>query len=300
MIGDGIGNIIQQTPLLIAACLWFDQVDLVLPRSDKQCKQLFDHFGLPGLRRILTREETGYRKEIIYDATFITWLVNIREQLVKTTSRYVSKSPLEYKTTESEAAFRTIQYAGYDGPCPKPRSGWQDASHMELAGTPLIGISTGSQLTRKWTSKRYPGHNYLAAINHILAVRPTAAFVHLGIDTDTPLPHPRVLDLRSKISLGLSAGVLRRCQAYMGNDTGLTHVAAALGVPTTAIFGPTLVKKNAPPFNATVVHLGLPCQPCQAKKWFRVPGQAEPCKLECLRDLSPQLVANTVLESLNG
>lgn len=36
-----------------------------------------------------------------------------------------------------------------------------------------------------------------------------------------------------------AAGLLSRAAAYIGNDSGITHVAAALGIPTTAIFGPT-------------------------------------------------------------
>jgi len=35
------------------------------------------------------------------------------------------------------------------------------------------------------------------------------------------------------------AGVLRRSRAYLGNDSGITHLAASLGVPTVALFGPT-------------------------------------------------------------
>ena len=32
---------------------------------------------------------------------------------------------------------------------------------------------------------------------------------------------------------------LRRCRAYIGNDSGITHLAAYLGCPTIALFGPT-------------------------------------------------------------
>ncbi len=35
------------------------------------------------------------------------------------------------------------------------------------------------------------------------------------------------------------AGILKSCTAYLGNDSGITHLAAALGVPTFSIFGPT-------------------------------------------------------------
>ena len=32
---------------------------------------------------------------------------------------------------------------------------------------------------------------------------------------------------------------LRQCQRYLGNDSGITHLAAMLGIPTVAIFGPS-------------------------------------------------------------
>ena len=49
-------------------------------------------------------------------------------------------------------------------------------------------------------------------------------------------PTERVLE---NLSLLQVAGVLRACTAYVGNDSGITHIAAALGVPTVALFGPS-------------------------------------------------------------
>jgi ADP-heptose:LPS heptosyltransferase len=43
----------------------------------------------------------------------------------------------------------------------------------------------------------------------------------------------------SGLSLLEVAAELRRYRAYVGNDSGITHLAAYLGVPTTALFGPT-------------------------------------------------------------
>ncbi len=47
------------------------------------------------------------------------------------------------------------------------------------------------------------------------------------------------LNLAGQLTLGESACVIAQSSAYVGPDTALTHMAAALGVPTVAFFGPT-------------------------------------------------------------
>jgi len=42
------------------------------------------------------------------------------------------------------------------------------------------------------------------------------------------------------------AGLLRRAALYVGNDSGITHMAAAVGVPVVALFGPTDPARWAP------------------------------------------------------
>ena len=47
------------------------------------------------------------------------------------------------------------------------------------------------------------------------------------------------LNLAGQLTLNQSACAIARAVAYVGPDTALTHIAAALGVPTVALFGPT-------------------------------------------------------------
>lgn len=48
-----------------------------------------------------------------------------------------------------------------------------------------------------------------------------------------------VLDLVGQLSLGESAELMRRAKLFVGPDTGATHIAAATGTPTIALFGPS-------------------------------------------------------------
>src|SRR5262245_8242054 len=50
---------------------------------------------------------------------------------------------------------------------------------------------------------------------------------------------PQVIDVAGKLTLGGTGCLLSRAAVYVGPDTAVTHMAAALGVPTVALYGPT-------------------------------------------------------------
>jgi len=60
------------------------------------------------------------------------------------------------------------------------------------------------------------------------------------------IPARRVIDLVGRLDLLTAAAVLRRCALFVGNDTGLMHIAAASGTPTLGLFGPSPVAQYAP------------------------------------------------------
>src|SRR5437763_1487978 len=60
------------------------------------------------------------------------------------------------------------------------------------------------------------------------------------------LPSARLIDLVGKTDLLTAAAILRRCALFIGNDTGLMHLAAAAGTPTLGLFGPSAVEQYAP------------------------------------------------------
>jgi ADP-heptose:LPS heptosyltransferase len=67
----------------------------------------------------------------------------------------------------------------------------------------------------------------------------------------------------SDLSLSQAAALLRRSDVYLGNDSGISHLAAATGVRTVALFGPSDPRQWAPRGKkAIVLWRNLDCSPC--------------------------------------
>jgi heptosyltransferase-2 len=101
-----------------------------------------------------------------------------------------------------------------------------------------------------------------------------------------------VIDLAGETSLLTLAGVLSLADACVSNDSGAMHVAAALGVPTVAIFGPTNEKETAPLTRAgrpaRVLIQPVDCRPCMLREC--------PIDHRCMVRLQPDDVHRAVLE----
>lgn len=73
-----------------------------------------------------------------------------------------------------------------------------------------------------------------------------------------------VVDLVGRTSLTDAVAWLRACRGFVGNDSGLMHMAAALGVATVGVFGSSSPAWTAPrgPRATAVTAEGFTCQPC--------------------------------------
>lgn len=92
------------------------------------------------------------------------------------------------------------------------------------------------------------------------------------------------------LPLGTLAAFLSHCDLYLGNDSGVTHLAAALGVPTIALFGPTDPRVWAPlgP-KVFVLQSKATCSPCNQEKRNNC---LEPI---CMSSISPEHVLKAFL-----
>lgn len=87
------------------------------------------------------------------------------------------------------------------------------------------------------------------------------------------------------------AGVLAHATLYVGHDSGLTHLTAALGVSTLALFGPTDPGRWGPQGTSVTVLTGPPCR-CEGWESVRACGDKP-----CLR-LSPDRILSACDELL--
>ena len=88
--------------------------------------------------------------------------------------------------------------------------------------------------------------------------------------------------------IGELIALLSLCDGFVGNDSGCAHVAAALGVPTVAIFGSTDPGRTAPIGSKTaIINRTIECSPCFART----------CRYghyECLRSIGPEEVIDAL------
>ena len=83
--------------------------------------------------------------------------------------------------------------------------------------------------------------------------------------------------------------------AVVGNDSGLSHVAGAVGTPTLILFGPTPhVTLGQFPENVRVLRAGLWCEPC----WFGKKFQACGKRIECLAQIRVERVEDVLREMM--
>ena len=135
--------------------------------------------------------------------------------------------------------------------------------------TPLVGIAPGAAYGH---AKRWPPSRVSELAGRLGERGATCVLVGAAGDRDagraieSALPAAaRIVNLIGRTDLRLLAGVLERCQAFVSNDSGAMHLAAAVGVPVTAIFGPTDERVTAPLGNHDVIIHPVFCRPCMLR-----------------------------------
>ena len=165
---------------------------------------------------------------------------------------------------------------------------------------PLIAIAPGAAYG---TAKRWLPEHYATLAASLVRDGAQCVLVGSRADAETtdwvrrlvPVEHQRdVLDLTGVTSLPLLVGVMAVARAFVSNDSGAMHVAAAVGTPVTAVFGPTREHETRPlpraGGRADVLIHPVWCRPCMLREC--------PIDHRCMKQLAADRVMASVRESL--
>ncbi|WDT86467.1 glycosyltransferase family 9 protein [Alteromonas sp. 009811495] len=97
-----------------------------------------------------------------------------------------------------------------------------------------------------------------------------------------------VVSLAGKVSLDESISLINTCFAFVGVDTGLTHVATCYKKPTVALFGSTRPYTQTNSIYTHVLFEDMDCAPCRRRP-------SCDAKYDCMKNLSPKKVFSSLL-----
>ena len=168
---------------------------------------------------------------------------------------------------------------------------------------PLVGLNPGAgRAVKEWPPARF------AAVASRLSRQTQPTFVLLGAAAERPLADAvaralpagvRLIDLVGEAPLVDLAAVLDRLALLIVGDTGPMHLAAAVGTPVVAIFGPSDPTRYGPLHpRSAVVHAALWCRPCNRVR--RPPARCRGTTPDCLAGVSVDAVVEAAHRLLPG
>lgn len=154
-----------------------------------------------------------------------------------------------WRKHEVEYQVDNARELGYEGPSPQmsfcPRSDWDD-------DTVYLGFGFKRDAQSFWSAKHWGNERYVQFIRRCRELRPSIKFRSTGNAADLAqciIPISReVGDLGPVVSnIANAIQVVGRCAAYVGNDTGMMHVAASFEMPTYGLMAyENVATKNRP------------------------------------------------------
>jgi ADP-heptose:LPS heptosyltransferase len=218
--------------------------------------------ALPGLERLLTIDKRPFNRHWLdlWTATaFCRWdlVVDLRASAIA----YLVPARRSVTAGKRDDRRRRVEElaALFDlDPPPAPRV-WLAPEHeaaaarLVPAGSTMLAIGPAAN----WPGKQWPAERFAEVVRRLTGPDGALAGARIAVlaagqerDQARPvigaLPTGRVLDLVGAVDLPTAAACLQRCRAFLGNDSGLMHLAAATGTPTLGLFGPSHTSRYGP------------------------------------------------------
>lgn len=219
--------------------------------------------AVPGLERLIVLEKKPLSLHwlwLLKEIGMTRWdvLVDLRAapllRLVRASKHYHlgKTSKTRHRVQETAAVIGLADHP------PAPRLWLSDADRAKAetlirSDTPILAIGP----IANWKPKTWAPENFAALIARITGpdgFLPGAKVAFFGHQSEREkanavlqsVAQERRIDLVGELTLGEVGACLARCAFFVGNDSGLMHMAAASGIPTLGLFGPSRETLYAP------------------------------------------------------
>jgi len=161
-------------------------------------------------------------------------------------------------------------------------------------GEPFLGVCADA----RWPTKQWPAERFAAVLERMRADHGVRAVLVGGPDARTgartiaeAMTEPPI-DLTGRTTLKELAAVLAEARVVLTNDSGPMHVAAAVGTPVVAIFGPTNPALTGPYGEGhRVLARRAACSPCYRR---RCTYDRQNTAMLCMTNITPEAVLEHV------
>lgn len=269
----GIGNVVMATPAVAALAEMGFEVTILLPPESAGVAELFR--GWRVVKECLVGRPPSPREFDIAIHSYWSRARGVHPD------ELTPGAPDLRRMHESEANMIPVRELGYAGPTPLAHVE-SDARGSSLEPGSYWALAPGCKTDRFWLRKRWSGFDPLARLLPGVTV-----FLGAREESREWMSRGRGrIDLCGKTSLREAAGIIARSRGFVGIDTGVAHIAAAVGSPTLVLFGATSETKNRPlGLRVRVLARDIDCRPCQM-----TPRWDECTSWRCM-DFDPEEVA---------
>lgn len=168
-------------------------------------------------------------------------------------------------------------------------------------GTPVLGIGPAAN----WHAKTWPHDRFIDLINRLtgqggvmqdarVAIIAAPGEEDVARAVYNALPADRRIDIIAKGRPELAAACVARCTAFIGNDSGLAHAAAAANIPVLALFGPSWPHIYSP-YGAKAAYVATPQNFAQLTAYPGYTPSTAPCLMDGLTTDAVEAAANQLL-----
>jgi ADP-heptose:LPS heptosyltransferase len=279
-LAAGIGNIVLATPLLVALNDLGLLVDVRLDADYPATIELLENWSvINAVAAVAFPRRLAEYDNVIAAVPPFYW--RRFAHLYRRCPMLVRRPPDLLFAADEQAYYmafaRALGYLDERNPaCQLPIA---PSEELDVGASTVVlapGCKTGEMYAKRW-----PYFPELAAYFEDVAV--------VGTPDDLPSQDfpPYVRIFVDRLSLRGTAELLASAGLVIGNDSGLCHIAGAVGTPALLLFGPTSERVLGPlPPSSRVLRTGLACEPC----WNA--GRLAACqgRIDCLQGLSVDTV----------